>query len=1119
MKKKLLLLGLFVFITITGFSQNYENFISKHYESNGKRLPYRVSQPSDKSKKYPLVIFLHGTGERGDDNSKQLTESGIGDFLEGKFAGEFESIIVAPQCPADTYWANGISEVNGNFVFDFSKEAPTEAMTLLMAFIKEWSANPNVDASRIYIGGMSMGAMTTFELLWRMPNTFAAAFPICGGSTANQTKLAAFAHIPLWIFHGSADDVVSVNYSRDVYQRLIQTKGNNAKYTEYANVKHPSWYNAFNEETLVPWLFGYTNLTDGYYKITYADNSLTVTNKNFTVSKFTDEKSQSWLISKATNSSYKIQATDGSNQYLSVNGNNLTLSTNANTTNQYWKLKKTSENGVFNVISEATGLALVLADNKISLVASTSNNNQKLKISQTQAFLIGDASPNGWVQSGAQKMSPVLDKDGILSWTGILRASDFKFVNFQNSWFPAINATVNNQVIALGGVQNINVNAVTSAYDYKFKMDKSGYYEVLLNTIEKTVTVNEKVLDELYLVGAAAPCGWDANNPVKMEPVKDKEGIFNWEGVMTVGDFKFITTKSSWSPSINSEVSDQEISDSPMKLVITNAVQGDNKFKISKSAIYNITVDVKNWTILVEEKSRMGIPLYLVGEATPNGWDNTKATPMEQLSDNIYSWEGEMTAGHFKFITQLGTWNSIVPANKNNESIIIDHYHTISTNYQGDYRFILPEAGTYKITVDIEKNTMVVNKLVSNKLIYLVGEATPNGWDNTKATPMEQITDNIYIWRGEMKAGHFKFITQLGTWNSIVPVNKNNESVIIDHYHTISTNYQGDYRFILPAAGVYKITVDLQNNTMVVNRPKPDKLYLVGEATPNGWDNTKATQMAQESEDIYTWEGELKAGHFKFITQLGTWYSIVPTLKAHEQIITSYNHNISEDYQGDYRFIIPETGTYSIRVSLPTMLMTVKRLPSNNLIYLVGDATPNGWYNTMATPMTEIGDGMYRWTGALKAGHFKFITQLGTWNSLVPYMSSNVNVTLGFTHHISNNYQGDPRFILEKDGTYIVTVDLKDRRMRVDESIPKSTIGESVNADFTIIPFSGYVEVKLNTTTQVEQAELIDLSGRTISVEKNHSASFKLGNNLTSGIYIVKIAYAQKTYVQKVLVK
>jgi predicted peptidase len=112
---------------------------------------------------------------------------------------------------------------------------------------------PQIDTKKIYVGGLSMGGMGTFEILWRKPHFFAAAFPICGGGDVAKVKVYA-KNFPVWVFHGSADPTVDVDNSR---RMVAQLKADGAKvtYTEYPGVGHESWKNAFAEPALLPWLF------------------------------------------------------------------------------------------------------------------------------------------------------------------------------------------------------------------------------------------------------------------------------------------------------------------------------------------------------------------------------------------------------------------------------------------------------------------------------------------------------------------------------------------------------------------------------------------------------------------------------------------------------------------------------------------------------------------------------------------------------------------------------------------------------------------------------------------------------------------------------------------------
>lgn len=227
------------------------------YMINGYTLPYQVMFPKDydASKQYPLLVFLHGAGERGNDNVKQLANGK--DFLINNFQSAYPAIVIAPQCPESSYWANVEKSVIGNkssFVFGLNDE-PTPAMETLISLINNWLKSGKVNADQVYVGGLSMGGMGTYELLWRMPDTFAAAFAICGGSDINKVVDSTH-NTALWIFHGAKDDIVPPQLSRDLYNEA-KAAGNEVKYTEYPDANHGSWINVFQSTDLIPWLYNH----------------------------------------------------------------------------------------------------------------------------------------------------------------------------------------------------------------------------------------------------------------------------------------------------------------------------------------------------------------------------------------------------------------------------------------------------------------------------------------------------------------------------------------------------------------------------------------------------------------------------------------------------------------------------------------------------------------------------------------------------------------------------------------------------------------------------------------------------------------------------------------------
>jgi len=204
-------------------------------------LRYRVLLPHDYSpeRKYPLVVFLHGSGERGSDNVAQITK-GVGAFNTRHVRGRFPCIVVAPQAPA-----------GGSFGGAWYPGMWT-TQDAVVALVKELSSRRTVDAKCMYLAGLSMGAIGGWEILVRHPRLFAAAMLVCGEPKVGWAD--SLDGVPLWAFHGSRDDVVPVEPARALCGELAR-RGSPVKWTEYAGVGHASWDRAFGEAQVYDWLF------------------------------------------------------------------------------------------------------------------------------------------------------------------------------------------------------------------------------------------------------------------------------------------------------------------------------------------------------------------------------------------------------------------------------------------------------------------------------------------------------------------------------------------------------------------------------------------------------------------------------------------------------------------------------------------------------------------------------------------------------------------------------------------------------------------------------------------------------------------------------------------------
>ena len=246
--------ALLVFLLLTlslSAQQGYEKkvFIS----SSGDSLQYRLLTPEavKPGKKYPLVLFLHGAGERGKDNERQLVHGGQM-FLNPVNREKYPAYVLIPQCPPEDYWA--YKERPKSFI---PSEMPvgqeiTPICNSLKQLLGTYLSMSEVDKDRVYIIGLSMGAMGTYDLVIRFPELFAAAIPICG--TVNPSRLFAAKDVKFRIFHGDADDVVTVEGSREAYKAL-KTAGAKVEYIEFPGCNHGSWNAAFNTPGFMDWLF------------------------------------------------------------------------------------------------------------------------------------------------------------------------------------------------------------------------------------------------------------------------------------------------------------------------------------------------------------------------------------------------------------------------------------------------------------------------------------------------------------------------------------------------------------------------------------------------------------------------------------------------------------------------------------------------------------------------------------------------------------------------------------------------------------------------------------------------------------------------------------------------
>lgn len=235
---------LIILLTLLAMSQSFSQ--EKIYRQQSERLnkvikvkvdlQYLIYLPGDyytSDKQFPLVLFLHGAGERGNDIELVKRHGPPKLVEEGK---EFPFILVSPQCPPGTRW---------NY----------ETLSVI-ALLDEIESNYRVDKNKIYVTGLSMGGQGTWTLALTQPNRFAAIAPVCGWT--NNWEVCKISNIPTWVFHGAKDVVVPVKESEDMVNALKQCSGKEIKLTIYPDANHDSWTETYNNEELYKWLLSHS---------------------------------------------------------------------------------------------------------------------------------------------------------------------------------------------------------------------------------------------------------------------------------------------------------------------------------------------------------------------------------------------------------------------------------------------------------------------------------------------------------------------------------------------------------------------------------------------------------------------------------------------------------------------------------------------------------------------------------------------------------------------------------------------------------------------------------------------------------------------------------------------
>jgi hypothetical protein len=309
--------------------------------------------------------------------------------------------------------------------------------------------------------------------------------------------------------------------------------------------------------------------------------------------------------------------------------------------------------------------------------------------------------------------------------------------------------------------------------------------------------------------------------------------------------------------------------------------------------------------------------LYLIGSASPNGWsaENALALTPKEGSPTIFEYRGALGAGEFKFITTLGQY--LPSYNKGTDETklflrILDS--------DADDKFTLAEGAVYKIVVDLLELTISTTKLdvPAYSELYMVGSATPNGWDIGSAFQLVQDADNPFIFRymGVMAAGEFKFpVNRNSDWGQDMFMRATDSTMYLHHGGDADDN-----KWTIESRGFYTLTLNLSDLTIDIHR---EELYMVGSATPIGWDIVNAVQLTADVTDgcMFIFEGPMVEGEFKFpVNRRSDWGQDMYMRTSDTEM---YRHKGGES--DDNKWTITTAGNYRIVANIETLAISIQQ--------------------------------------------------------------------------------------------------------------------------------------------------------------------------------------------------
>ena len=382
---------------------------------------------------------------------------------------------------------------------------------------------------------------------------------------------------------------------------------------------------------------------------------------------------------------------------------------------------------------------------------------------------------------------------------------------------------LNDLLLAYWGVET----GSTASFEAKVTANviKEGVEDGVSETLTFSLMPYKPVSEELYMVGSATPSGWDIGNATALVLNSSQPWIYTYEGQMKTGTFKFaVNTDECWCQDFYTK----DANDDSKMVYNEGGSGGDLQWEISEGGNYKLTVNLLDLTI---EMKKLAGPefgeLYIVGDASPSGWNIGKPEAFTQSAANpfVFTYEAVLTPGEFKISTFAGDWCDgqwINPSQSDQDLTATDYIVTNGCDGPDNkWRVTEDTQGRYLITINQYDNSIKIERV----MLYIIGDGGPNGWNIGTPEPMT-IDNGIYVFEGELGAdnatGEFKFSKYKGDWcDGDWIIASSPDQAITDTSHKIRHGCEGDdnkWRLKDGEAGTYRITIDLEADVLTFEK-------------------------------------------------------------------------------------------------------------------------------------------------------------------------------------------------------------------------------------------------------------------------------------------------------------